>query len=350
MRVFEQQLQENVPLLDLCTLGIGGAARFYVKATDFQTIEAAVKWSKKKMLPLFVLGGGSNILVSDNGFSGLVLHLATKGIEWKQQTNSLLAKVDAGEQWDNFVEQTISKNLAGVECLSGIPGSVGATPIQNVGAYGQEVSETITSVTAYDRLAEKLVTFSNDECHFAYRNSLFKSLSPNRFILLEVTYRLNPDGSPTIRYPELLKLFSQKPSLSELREVVIKLRRSKGMVIDSTDPDSRSAGSFFINPTISKEEFEQLLNRLDLSRELIPNFAAPEGRVKLSAGWLIENAGFQKGYKHSNVAISSKHALALVNSGNAKARDLVELMEQIQSKVKESFDIVLTPEPVFVGF
>jgi UDP-N-acetylmuramate dehydrogenase len=353
----EKQLQENVRLENYSTLGIGGPARFFLRAQNEEIIEEAIEWAKKQNLPLFVLGGGSNILISDNGFSGLVLQIDIRGIKIDQNENEAIVSAKAGEDWDDFVSYAVSKNLSGLECLSGIPGKVGSTPIQNVGAYGQEVKDTIITVKAYDRDLKKIVTLSNSECEFSYRHSIFKSKAVDRFIILEVDYRLIPNGRPAVRYPELQKYLSEniegEPSLAQVREAVITVRRRKAMVVDPDDIDSRSLGSFFVNPVIRRSEFQILeaeFNKRSNNGEKVPGFAAPEDMVKLSAAWLIEHSGFCKGYKHGNVGISSKHALAIINRGSGTAEEVIELMEKIQRGVEEEFGIKLSHEPIFVGF
>jgi UDP-N-acetylmuramate dehydrogenase len=350
---FEEQLRENISLHQFSTLGIGGPARYFFQATDGESVEKAVRWSRRQNLPLFILGGGSNILISDSGFPGLVVQIAIHGIEHYEENGAMIVTASAGEDWDEFVAYVVDKDWSGIECLSGIPGKVGATPIQNVGAYGQEVKDTIISVRAYDRDQDSVVTFSNSDCEFSYRQSIFKSKTINRYIVLSVTYRLTTQGSPSVRYPELQSYLAERidkePTLTQVREAVITIRRKKAMVLDPDDSDSRSVGSFFVNPIIGQSEFQTLVAKFDLS-EKIPNFPAPDGKVKLSAAWLIERSGLSKGYRRGNVAISSKHSLAIVNRGEGSAREVLELKEEIQRCVREKFGIDLTPEPVLVGF
>lgn len=353
---FKEKLRENVLLKPYTTLEVGGQSRYFVEAKDEETVFEAVAWAKKENLPLFILGGGSNLVIADEGFSGLVLHINTQGVETKLQDSKVFVTAKAGETWDDFVALTVKNNWQGIECLSGIPGKVGATPIQNVGAYGQEVKDTITQLQAYDRETEKIICFSNKECLFSYRQSFFKSDAKDRYIILSVTYLLSLIASPAITYPELekyiLENISLNPTLKDVREGVLTLRRSKAMVVDALEPDSKSVGSFFMNPIVDKEKL--LLIKEKLAKEdfigNIPEFSAAEGKVKLSAAWLIERAGFKKGYRKGSVAISSRHALALVNKGNGTAREIYLLAEEIQGKVKEKFNVSLEKEPIYVGF
>lgn len=352
--MLEEKIQENILLKPFTTLKIGGLARYFVNATDEETIYKAVKWAKKENLPLFVLGGGSNLVISDRGFFGLVLHINNLGIISKEVEDKIIVSVAAGEVWDNFVLQAVNNGWSGVECLSGIPGKVGATPIQNVGAYGQEVKDTIIKVKAYDRLTEKIVEFDALECEFSYRQSLFKSKAKDRYIVINVTYGLALKDEPTIKYPELKKYLSENvsltPSLLQTREAVINIRRKKSMVVDKNDPNSFSVGSFFVNPTIEEKTFEKLKKKLELKniQGNIPQFPAENDKIKLSAAWLIEKAGFLKGYKKGRVAISSKHALALINSGGGTATEIWDLALEIQQKVAQDFDVWLEVEPVFI--
>jgi UDP-N-acetylmuramate dehydrogenase len=254
----------------------------------------------------------------------------------------------AGESWDAFVAHCVAQQWAGVEALSGIPGSVGGTPIQNVGAYGQEVSETIRSVSVYDRLRQRVVTLAHDECQFAYRQSIFNTSARERYLVLSVQFALRVNGAPTLRYAELQKRFAGNaaPSLAAVRAAVLEIRRQKGMVLDPNDADTHSVGSFFKNPRLTATEFESLQQRSSVA---VPHFPAGAD-YKVPAAWLIEQAGFVKGYARGRVAISSKHALALVNRGGATAHELMALKAEIQARVAERFEVVLHPEPVFIGF
>jgi len=354
---FTQSLIENVPLAPLTTLGIGGPARYFAKCASAAALAAGVEWARTRDLPIFVLGGGSNIVVADAGFAGLVLHVAIRGIETLSEGNRITLSAGAGESWDALVAMCVAREWAGFECLSGIPGRVGATPIQNVGAYGQETSDTLASLEALDLQTGELVELDASACEFGYRASRFKSRDRHRFIITRVTYHLTERGQPAIRYSELQRYLSENgashSTLAGVRAAVITLRQRKAMVIDPSDTDSRSVGSFFMNPTVTRAEFERLnaiAHRFVRAGETMPAFPAPDDQMKLSAAWLIERAGIARGTAHGNVGTSSKHALAIINRGGGTARDVMELKEMIQTRVLERFGVALTPEPVFVGF
>jgi UDP-N-acetylmuramate dehydrogenase len=295
--------------------------------------------------PLLVLAGGSNVVIADHGFPGTVVLLRTRGIE--REGGEL--RVQAGEAWDPLVAHTVAKRLQGFECLSGIPGSVGATPIQNVGAYGQDVSETVTRVRVLDRATGEIVTLSAAECGFDYRTSVFKK-DPRR-VVLEVAFRLREqEESGPLRYAELARALDVPVGgtapLAAVREAVLALRRGKGMVIDPADPDSVSAGSFFTNPILAADEFAALEARAGAPP---PAFPEPDGRIKTSAAWLIQHAGYARGEGNGHVGISTKHTLALVNRGGASTAELVAFAREIAGGVRERFGVALVPEPVFVG-
>ncbi len=349
-------LQRDVMLAPLTTLGIGGPARFFVRATTIDELREAVAWARTSGHRLFILGGGSNLLVSDEGFDGLVLQVALRGIvvESVDRTSATI-RVAAGEPWEGVVSMAVARAWAGIECLAGIPGSTGATPIQNVGAYGQDVSETIIRVEALELESGRIVTMTRDECRFGYRSSLFKGEAKGRFLVTAVTFRLTPGGQATISYPELQALLDEKsvvPSdLMRVRDAVIVIRKRKGMVLDRLDPDTRSDGSFFMNPIVGRHAFEQFLPRAQkvAGEDRIPNFPSGD-EVKLSAAWLIEHAGFQKGFVHGAVGLSSKHSLAIINRGGGTAREVRELVAMIQTGVRERFGVEIQPEPNFIGF
>ena len=354
---FEQSLRRDVPLAPMTTLKVGGAARFFADATTSELLIAGVEWACARALPLFLLGGGSNIVVADEGFPGLVLRVAILGIETRFENDQVILTAGAGVEWDSLVATCATNNWAGLECMSGIPGRVGATPVQNVGAYGQETSETLLRLEAFDTATGKLVEMSGDECEFGYRASRFKARDRDRFIITRVAYRLTVNGKPTIRYRELEQYLAEhdaaRPTIAQVREAVIAIRRRKAMVIDPTDADSSSVGSFFVNPTVTREEFARVSERaapLLSSAEEMPSFPAAGDRVKLSAAWLIERAGITRGYMHGNVGTSRKHALAITNRGGGTAREVMELKQIIQSRVMDTFGVALTPEPIFVGF
>ena len=347
-------LQEDVPLSPLSTLGVGGPARYLLRAEDAETVELGVRWAHEQRLPLFVLGGGSNVVFADTGFEGLVLHLALRGLAFGGDGT---VEAAAGEPWDNLVAATVGRGLAGLECLSGIPGLVGATPIQNVGAYGQEVSETITRVRALDVRTGQAVDFTDEECGFGYRDSRFKQQDRGHYVILGVTFALRPGGAPALRYPELtrhLQGLGHPPSLAETRAAVIELRRRKSMVIDPADPNRRSVGSFFMNPIVGHAVAEGVRAALrgtgrPEEAERLPAFPTGDGRVKLSAAWLIERAGVVRGYARGAAGISSNHTLAIVNRGGATAHEIAALAREVRDRVHDTFGVTLVPEPVLVG-
>jgi UDP-N-acetylmuramate dehydrogenase len=345
-------LRERVPLAPLTTLGVGGLARFFVEAHTPDDVQQAVAHSVTHSLPLFVLGGGSNLVVADTGWPGLVLQIDIRGISQSANGAQVTFSAGAGEGWDNFVSETVAADCAGMECLSGIPGTVGGTPVQNVGAYGQEVSDTIVSVTAFDREARAIREFSNEDCGFAYRTSIFNTSQRERFIVLQVAYALQRGAPPKIEYADLKRFFADRPSpsLQAVRDAVREIRQMKGMLLVDGDPDVRSAGSFFKNPIVSSERFEALQAEMQARGLQLPSYPAGQDQRKLSAAWLVEKAGFHKGYSHGNVGVSSKHTLALINRGGAKASEIVSFMNVIRETVFSRFQIDLHPEPVFVGF
>ncbi len=346
-------IQENAPLSPLTTLQVGGPARYLIEARTIAEVSEAVEFSRTQDLPLFVLGGGSNVVISDAGWPGLTLKVAITGVEEHAANSMVMFEVGAGEQWDRFVTRAVGRNCAGVECLSGIPGSVGGTPVQNVGAYGQEVAETIESVLALDLRDRQIHELCNEACGFNYRTSIFNTTERGRYIILRVTYALTPGGRPRVQYADLKKHFAgwnQVPTLADIREAVRRIRASKGMLITSGDEDCRSAGSFFKNPVLSADQYESLAARAAAKNLQIPSYPALDAQKKVSAAWLVERSGFSKGYSSGRAGISRKHALAIVNRGEATAADIVALKEQIQQRVEEIWGIHLEPEPVFVGF
>jgi UDP-N-acetylmuramate dehydrogenase len=346
-------LQENVLLAPLTTIGVGGPARFFVEATSADEVRDAIEHAKSHSLPLFVLGGGSNLVVADAGWPGLVLKVAIPGISHRHGYGTAYFDVGGGEGWDEFVAMAVRHNCGGIECLSGIPGSVGGTPVQNVGAYGQEVAETIDSLVALDVHTGKQEEFEKADCQFGYRRSIFNSSEHGRYVILRVTYALAHDGQPRLAYADLKTYFqnlTRQPTLTEVREAVLQIRARKGMLITPGDEDSRSAGSFFKNPVLAVEKLDELRRRAAARHLEIPSYPALEALKKVSAAWLVENSGFAKGYSRGRVSISRRHALAIVNRGEATASEIVAFEHDIQCRVDETWGIWLEPEPVLVGF
>jgi UDP-N-acetylmuramate dehydrogenase len=359
MRMREKQL-----LAPFTTFGIGGPARWFVEAASEEEIAEATGWARERGVALFVLGGGSNLLVSDAGFNGLVLRVGLRGVIAADaepvhgQPGQRIYKAAGGEDWDGFVEQSVRDGCAGIECLAGIPGTVGGTPVQNVGAYGQEVASTIERVRAFDLAEHAFKEFSTAECGFSYRRSRFNSADRGRYVVTRVDYRLTRGGAPTLRYGELQRAIAGRrpeggqPSLAEVAAAVRGIRLSKGMLLDEGDPDCHSAGSFFKNPLVREDEIRRIARA---SGKEPPRFPAEkgtenEGRAKVPAAWLIEQAGFQKGYRLGAAGISSRHTLALVNRGGATAEEILALADRIAVAVEDRFGIRLEMEPVMVGF
>ena len=346
-------LQEDIPLAPLTTLQVGGVARYFVEATTEAEVREAVDWAGLREYPMFVLGGGSNLVVSDAGWPGLVLKVGIVGIEEHIQQDRVRFNVGAGEDWDHFVAHAVARNCAGVECMSGIPGSVGGTPVQNVGAYGQEAGDTICRVLALDVEDMQTREMAAEDCGFSYRTSIFNSTHRGRYIILRVAYELTMGGSPSIRYADLQRYFAgwaQPPSLVQVRDAVRTIRAGKAMLITAGDEDCRSAGSFFKNPVLSESEYQNLVAEAATRGLQIPSYPMVSSQKKVSAAWLVEHSGFAKGFNLGRVGISRKHALAIVNRGGATAAEVVALKDEIQKRVQETWGVTLQTEPVFVGF
>jgi UDP-N-acetylmuramate dehydrogenase len=349
------RMEENKPLAPLTTLGIGGPARWFVEAKTEEEIAEASARAREKRISLFVLGGGSNLLVADAGFNGLILQIGLKGVsvlESESESEGRVYEVAAGEDWDHFVQRTVGDDCAGVECLAGIPGTVGGTPVQNVGAYGQEVSTTIDRVRAFDLQMHTFADFSAAECGFAYRHSRFNTTDRGRYIVTRVDYRLQRHGVPTLKYADLQKAFgnSAPPRLRDVAETVRRIRQSKGMLLVEGDPDCHSAGSFFKNPIVSAEQVAAVTSVASAEPPRFPAVPGQEGCVKVPAAWLIERSGFAKGYALGRAGISTKHTLALVNRGGATAAEIIALALNIRKAVAHQFGIELEMEPVMLGF
>lgn len=341
-------LRRDVPLADLTTLGLGGPAEYFVDARTTREVLEAIAWADERGAPLTILGGGSNALVPDDGIAGLVLRLGDESRQVDRRADGVWVTVGAGADWAEFVDWTVDADLAGVECLAGIPGRVGATPIQNVGAYGQEVCETIARVSVYDRRTKTVVELDDDACGFRYRDSTFKR-NPGSAVVLDVTFRLRPGGAPARRYAELERRTSADAGLRQVRDAVVEARREKSMVIDPQDPESRSAGSFFLNPIVSTDQAADVDARAaELGLPSPPRWPY-EDRVKFAAAWLIEKAGFPRGTRRGAVGQSAKHALALVHRGGGTMHALLAFAEEIAAAVRARFGVELHREPRLLG-
>ncbi|MET9345506.1 UDP-N-acetylmuramate dehydrogenase [Streptomyces termitum] len=347
------QLLKDAPLAPLTTFRLGGPAARLVTATTDDEVVAAIREADLSGTPLLVVGGGSNLVISDEGFEGTVLHIATKGFALDGTT----LEVAAGEVWSEVVDRTVGAGLAGIECLAGIPGSAGATPVQNVGAYGQDVAETITEVVVYDTRDHRKLTLTNEQCRFSYRHSVFKE-RPGEYVVLRVRFALEDAGgmSAPIGYEQTARALGagmgDRVPLVHARDTVLKLRASKGMVLDPEDHDTWSAGSFFTNPILTNDEFaafrERVAERLGADAQA-PAFPVGTSHTKTSAAWLIDKAGFTKGYGTGPARISTKHTLALTNRGEATTEDLLALAREVVAGVHAAFGVTLVNEPVTVG-
>ncbi len=346
------RVRTNVALAPLTTLRLGGPAARMVAIEREDDARAAARDAERAREPLVVLGGGSNLVVADEGFAGLVAEMATRGVEVRREPGKVVVDAAAGEDWDSLVARAADEGWLGVECMSGIPGRVGATPIQNVGAYGQESSQTIARVRAYDRAASAFVDLPPSACAFGYRASVFKR--SDRWIVTGVRFVFDLGREGAVNYGELARALAvregQRAPVRLVRDTVLALRRAKGMVLDAADPDSTSAGSFFVNPVVGAAALSVIAAR---AGEAPPRFdarsEAGRDRHKIPAAWLVERAGFPKGWGDGRVGVSRKHALALVNRGGATTRELLDVARAIARGVRARFDVTLEPEPVFVG-
>ena len=339
-------------LAPFCTMGVGGPARWFVEARTEADVVDALQWARSRSVEVHVLGGGSNIVVSDAGFDGLVVKVNIRAVEPGPAGDRGGYRVGAGESWDEFVTQAVDEDAAGVECLSGIPGLVGGTPVQNVGAYGQDVSGTITRVHAIDRATATPISLSAAECGFGYRTSRFKHADAGRYVVTRVEFSLTPQGPPTIVYGDVVAYFERAgiraPTLGQVRAAVLDIRRRKGMVIEAGNPANRSCGSFFVNPVVSLAQLGRVQALAGAAS--VPHFVVDAQSVKIPAAWLIERAGFPKGTSRGTVGISPFQAQAIVNLDGAGAGDVVALACEVKRAVWRTFGISLVPEPVFVGF
>ena len=342
------KLSDSVALAPLTTLGVGGKARWFFEASTVGAVTEALSWAKGRRIPTRILGGGSNVVVADDDFDGLVVRTAIRGRAFLDVDGDVLLTVRAGEPWDDVVKESVERGLQGLECLSGIPGWAGATPIQNVGAYGQEVAERVEDVEVLDRNTLGTCSLGPADCRFEYRDSRFKSGEPDRFVVLAVRFRLRRDAAPSVRYGELVRHLAEsgieRPSLRDVRRAVLHLRAKKSMIYDPDDENGRSCGSFFTNPVVSSEK--ALAIETLAGDAAMPRYPQADGRVKLAAGWLIERAGFEKGLTRGPVGLSTRHALAIVCHDGARASNVLELAETIRSGVRERFGVELVLEPV----
>lgn len=339
-----------MPLAPLTTLGVGGPASWYLRATSIEHIRDAWQWALDQQQPVLLIGGGSNLVIADEGWRGLVLHVAIGGVTAENKSGVTLLTCGGGAAWDDVVASAVARGLSGIECLSGIPGTVGGTPIQNVGAYGQEVASVIQHVDAFDRTTGRVERLSAEDCGFAYRTSRFKTADAGRFIVCEVVFRLSP-GPATVSYPDVVTHMREHaimtPTVADVRDAVLAIRRRKGMVLDPADPDTRSVGSFFTNPVLSPAGFAELQ---DSTPGPVPSFPVGDGYLKVPAAWLIEHAGFARGIADGAVGLSTKHPLAIVNRGGASAREIVAFAVRIKRQVADRVGVAITTEPVFAGF
>lgn len=352
-------LEEQVSLAPYTTIKIGGPARYFTRVETPAQLQEALQWASSTGTAPFILGGGSNLLVADAGWPGLIIKNAIPGITFEDADGAVMAIAGGGVDWDAIVAATVEQNLQGLECLSGIPGTVGAAPVQNIGAYGQEVKDTIAWVEALDRRGGEVIRIPGAECDFAYRWSRFKGADKDRYVVTRVAFRLQKDAPATLRYGDVTRYFDERqitaPTLPQVRDAVLEIRRAKGMVVDPAMADSRSCGSFMMNPIVAEAHgatVEQIAReRGSLGpAETMPRYAAGTGQVKLSAAWLMERAGLKKGEKLGNVGLSSRHVLAIINGGQGTAEEVLALVRRIQQVVYAEFQVRLVPEPVFVGF
>lgn len=346
------KFKQNEILSGHTTISSGGKAKKFISCDDEKIIIEVLEYSRSQSEKVQVISGGSNVIFKDNGYDGIVMKINNKGIDRDTSGDTVKLTVKAGENWDDLVSHCVNSGLQGIECMSGIPGSVGATPVQNVGAYGQEVKDVIASLKAIDRNTLETIILKNEDCDFSYRQSRFKNTDKNKFIITEVTFVLSKHKFPEIKYPELEKVikeninYSIAESIPEklliVRNAVLELRKKKSMVIDDKDPNTKSCGSFFMNPVLNEKEF----NEFRLRASDFPFYAA-EGGYKISAAWLIENSGFRKGYRINGAGISENHSLAIINCGG-NSSDILELAGNIELSVFKKFGIQLVKEPAVI--
>ena len=347
------RVEENHPLASLTTFNVGGPARYYVSVRSPAAFLEALDFAKSQGIPIFILGGGSNILVSDMGFDGLVIRNRIKGVTFSTEGDYSFVRVGSGQDWQEFVDWCVSEKLQGIECLAGIPGTVGASPVQNIGAYGQEVSETIFEIRALEVDTGKPILFSNEACNFGYRTSIFNSTSVGKHFITGVTFKLRRNGKPSIAHRDLANHLKEARNLTirQVRDSVIDIRGSKGLLVRKGYKRFKCAGSFFKNPVLLAERSKAIEEELQKAGACA-YWSWPQGmgEVKISAAGLIQSAGFKQGYRKGNVGLSPKHALIIIAYRRATAQEVIEFTEEIQVKVKEKFGILLRPEVRLVGF
>ncbi len=345
------ELKPAVPLAPLTTLGVGGPASWYGEVETPERLRAVLAFARDRGLPLQLLGGGSNVLIADAGLDAVVVRYLDQNLSFSDAGSRVEALCGAGVAWVSLVEQAVARDLAGIECLAGIPGLAGAAPMQNIGAYGQEVADVLRSVDVVDRQTGEAGSFDAADCGFGYRMSNFKGAWAGRYVVTGIRISLLRGGPPALRYAELARAAEGEPSLVGVAATVVALRRRKAMVLDPAVADSRSAGSFFTNPILSEEAAEAVAEAaLRAVGQAVPSWPAGEGRRKLAAAWLIEKSGTRKGERCGGAAISSRHALALCNAGGATAAELVALASRVRGRVRDAFGVSLEPEPRFLGF
>jgi UDP-N-acetylmuramate dehydrogenase len=339
-------IQRDVPLAPLTTLELGGPAKHFVRVDDENALADALRWAADEGMPSAILGGGSNLIVPDAGYDGLIVQMGIANVDFRGDGT---VDAGAGVPWETVVDGAVSRDWAGLECLTGIPGSTGATPIQNVGAYGQEVAEVVAKVRVLRRDTLTFEELGPEDCAFGYRDSLFKR-EPDRFIVSAVRLALRPNGLGTVRYGELQKSIGADATLADIRRAVLRLRRRKSMLIEQDDPNRRSVGSFFVNPIVGAAEAERVVaqavsDNLAASPADVPRYPADDGKVKLAAGWLIEKAGIERGTRRGAIGVSTNHALALVHHGGGTTADLLAFADEIRVRVRDRFGIDLEREP-----
>ncbi|GLI32931.1 UDP-N-acetylmuramate dehydrogenase [Desulforhabdus amnigena] len=347
------EIIENYPLADLTTFRVGGAARYFVSVRSEEEALEAIDFAKMQNLPIFILGGGSNVLISDKGFDGLVILNRINGFHRREEGGDTLVHAGSGEDWQEFVDRCIADDLQGTECLAGIPGTVGASPVQNIGAYGQSVSDTIAEVGTIDMDTGRSVSFGNKDCRFEYRKSIFNTVAAGRYLITSVTFRLKKNGKVAIRYRELENRLREisDVTIQQVRDCVIAIRDGKGLLVRPGHECFQCAGSFFKNPVVDAESFKEIEKKVRKAGGC-SNWAWPvdSGEVKISAACLIQSAGFTCGYRKGNVGLSPRHTLIVVAYEGSTAQDVVDFAREVQEKVRKTFGVRLSPEVRFVGF